>query len=115
MELAAVLDHSAQHSWLVMEKPRAGEVRELNESSWRLQIPNRGRIKMWRVYHRIGGWESGGWRGGTLGRVEGHSCAGHKFSAACGLRRAVTMKWTEFAGLQPRGSAPVASPPPLRL
>ena len=31
VELAAVLDHSAQHSWLVMEKPRAGEVRELND------------------------------------------------------------------------------------
>ena len=31
MELAAVLGHSARHSWLVMEKPRAGEVRELND------------------------------------------------------------------------------------
>ena len=32
MELEAVLEHSAQHSWPVMEKPRAGEVRELNDA-----------------------------------------------------------------------------------
>ena len=32
MELAGVLDHSAHCSWPVMEKPRAGEVRELNDA-----------------------------------------------------------------------------------
>ena len=47
-----------------------------------------------------GVWE--GWRG--------QSYASHNLSAACGLRHAVTTKWTEFPGLQPRGSAPVASP-----
>ena len=44
----------------------------------------------------------GGWVGG--GRVRereegGQSHASDKFSAACGLRHAVTMKWTEFPGL----------------
>ena len=67
---------------------------------------------MWRVYHRLGGWGGGGRvvvgeRGGGEGWREGQSYASHKFSAACGLRQSVTMKWTEFPGLQPRGASQV--------
>ena len=73
------MELEAQHSWPVMEKPRAGEVRELNDV--------------------LGGVHCGR-RGRRLGTVEGQSYATLKFSAACGLRRAVTMKSTD-AGLHP--------------